>query len=87
MASMMAKSQNFSRPNLLKIEANWQKIKESLATTVRLISRFGFNSKNVVAPLALLPIAYFLIKRGNRTFDTSSNAEDAEAGIVSRSPI
>ncbi len=75
---------NFSRSNLRKIEANWYNIKEALATTVRLISRFGFNSKNVVAPLALLPIALYLLKRDNRSFDTSSNAQDAEAQIAIR---
>jgi hypothetical protein len=51
---------------------------------VRLISRFGFNSKNVVAPLALLPIALFLMKRGDRAFDTSSQAEDAAAQVAIR---
>ncbi|QBH20739.1 DUF262 domain-containing protein [Alcaligenes faecalis] len=75
---------NFSRSNLRKIEENWGDIKEALTTTVRLISRFGFNSKNVVAPLALLPIALYLLKRGNRTFDMSSKVEDAEAQIAIR---
>lgn len=75
---------NFSRSNLRSIEANWCDIKEALTTTVRLISRFGFNSKNVVAPLALLPIALYLLKRGNRAFDTSSKAEDAEAQVAIR---
>lgn len=78
------KVKNFSRSNLRKIEANWGNIKEALSTTVRLISRFGFNSKNVVAPLALLPVALYLLKRGNRAFDTSSKAEDAEAQVAIR---
>lgn len=78
------KVKNFSRSNLRKIEANWGDIKEALATTVRLISHFGFNSKNVVAPLTLLPIALYLLKRGNRAFDTSSKAEDAEAQVAIR---
>ena len=67
---------NFTRSNLLTIEQNWEKIKESLATTVRLISRFGFHSKNVIAPLALLPIAFYLLKRSDSHFDTSSNTDD-----------
>lgn len=75
---------NFSRSNLRKIEENWFEIKEALSTTVRLISRFGFNSKNVVAPLALLPIALFLLRRGNRAFDTSSHTEDVEAQVAIR---
>jgi len=78
------KVKNFSRSNLRKIEGNWGNIKEALATTVRLISRFGFSTKNVVAPLGLLPIALYLLKRGNWAFDTSSKAEDAEAQIAIR---
>jgi len=78
------KVKNFTRKNLRIIEENWESIKGSLTTTVRLISRFGFNAKNVVAPLALLPIAFYLKKRGNSSFDTSSKAEDAEAQIAIR---
>lgn len=78
------KVKNFTRTNLRIIEENWESIKESLATTIRLISRFGFTAKNVVAPLALLPIAFYLKRRGNSSFDTSSNTADAEAQIAIR---
>jgi hypothetical protein len=78
------KVKNFSRTNLRKIEKNWEQIKDALSTTVRLISRFGFNDKNVVAPLALLPIALFLLKRGDDAFDTSSAATDASAQVAIR---
>lgn len=78
------KVKNFTKPNLRKIEANWEKIKESVATAVRLISRFGFNTKNVVAPLVLLPIALFLLKRKTRSFDTSSSGADADAQVAMR---
>ena len=78
------KVKNFTRNNLRTIEGNWDKVKESVSATVRLISRFGFSSKNVVAPLALLPIAFYIMKRGNSSFDTSSKAEDAEAQVAIR---
>jgi hypothetical protein len=78
------KVKNFTRKNLRTIEANWETIKEYLSVTVRLISRFGFNTKNVVAPLALLPIAFYLMKRGNSSFDTSSKTEDADAQVAIR---
>lgn len=78
------KVKNFTRTNLLTIEGNWEKIKTSLSATVRLISRFGFSDKNIVAPLALLPIAFYIMKRDNSSFDTSSNAEDADAQIAIR---
>jgi hypothetical protein len=75
---------NFTKKNLRTIEGNWEKIKEYLSATVRLISRFGFSAKNVVAPLALLPVAFYLMRRDNPSFDTSSKAEDAEAQVVIR---
>lgn len=78
------KVKNFTKTNLRAIEANWDRIRESLSTTVRLVSRFGFRTKNIVAPLALLPIALYLMKRGNSDFDTSSTSEDAEAQIAIR---
>ncbi len=78
------KVKNFTKSNLRIIEGNWEAIKNSLATTVRLISRFGFHSKNVVAPLALLPIALFIKKRSNWAFDTSSKADDADAQVAIR---
>jgi len=78
------KVKNFTKSNLRIIENNWEDIKISLLTTVRLISRFGFNSKNVVAPLALLPIAFYLKKRGNSSFDTSSSVNDADAQVAIR---
>ncbi len=78
------KVKNFTRKNLCIIEENWEKIKDCLFATVRLIYRFGFNDKNVVAPLALLPIAFYIMKRGNSSFDTSSKVEDADAQVAIR---
>lgn len=78
------KVKNFTRKNLRVIEANWDRIKQSLSTTVRLISRFGFNDKNIVAPLALLPVALYIMKRGDWAFDTSSKADAADAQVAIR---
>jgi len=73
---------NFTNNNLRIIERNWETVKSALTTTVKLIDRFGFSAKNVVAPLALLPIALYLSKRKNWSFDTSSKTEDAEAQMA-----
>ncbi len=79
------KVKNFTRTNLLTIEQNWENIQEALEVTVRLIARFGFRSSDVVAPLALLPIAFYLMKRGDRNFDSSSHMEDvAEQEAIRR---
>ena len=70
--------QNFIKSSLLQIEDNWENIKTYLSLTIRLITKFGFNSKNIVAPLALLPVSYFLLKKGKSNFDKSSDAEDVK---------
>lgn len=73
------KVKNFTRANLHTIEQNWENIKDFLLVTVRLMARFGFHGKSVVAPNALLPIAFYLQKLGNRHFDSSS--EEGDAGM------
>lgn len=75
---------NFTKSNLLKIEANWDEIKTYLTTTVRLISKYGFSSKNLVAPLSLLSISLFLFQKGNKSFDKSSERIEVNNQIAIR---
>lgn len=75
---------NFTKRNLRTIERNWGPIRAALRCTVRLISQFGFHSKNVVAPLALLPIAFYLLKRDDPKFDQSSEVADVETQVAIR---
>ena len=67
---------NFTRSNLRKIETNWENIKTFLATTVRLVAKFGYRWENITAPLALLPISFWLMKKGDEAFDKSSKQTD-----------
>jgi len=70
------KVKNFTKHNLLKIENNWDNIKSFIEASIKLVSRFGFNSKNIIAPIALLPIAFFMMKKGNTNLDKSSQKND-----------
>jgi hypothetical protein len=70
------KVKNFTRSNLQQIENNWENVKTYLATTVRLVAKFGYHWENIVAPLALLPIAFWLMKKGQEAFDKSSQRDD-----------
>jgi hypothetical protein len=69
---------NFTKTNLAAIEAQWPVIKSAVDATIRLMAKFGFDNKNIVAPLALLPIALFIERRGNFSLDTSSDTNDAK---------
>lgn len=58
------KVQNFKRENTKKIETDWQRISQSLLAAVGLGARHGYNGFTLTANNALVPIAYYLLKRG-----------------------
>ncbi len=70
------KVKNFTKPNLEKIEDNWELIKTNIHTTISLISRFGFSDRNLVSTLALLPIALYLSRLGKKNFVESTQQAD-----------
>ena len=76
------KVKNFNKSNLEKIENNWDNIKTQIEDTVRLINKFGFNDKNLVAKMALLPIACYLGKKGQNNFVNSTHNEDVQNQII-----
>lgn len=76
------KVKNFTKPNLERIENNWEVIKTNLQDTIKLISKFGFNDKNLLSSLALLPVALYLRKIGKSNFVESTNSEDVKNQII-----
>ncbi len=67
---------NFTQSNLELIEENWTNIQTSISDSVKLNNKFGFNDKNLVAKLVLLPIALYLKKVNKSNYVNSTNAED-----------
>ena len=59
------KVDNFNTENMNKIENNWGAITKSLRITVELISSFGYSSQNLTSANATIPIAYYVLKKGN----------------------
>lgn len=51
---------NFNKPNMMKIEANWENIKRAIKQAVNLVSSFGFTGETLSSNNALIPIAYYL---------------------------
>lgn len=76
------KVKNFTKPNLEKIENNWDLIKENLRTTIRLITRFGYSDKNLISTLALLPIALYLSRLGKKNFVESTQRSDVRNQLL-----
>lgn len=77
--SVQYKLKNFNKENLKKIDDNWINIKKYLDLTVKLIAKYGFNEKNIVSKNALIPIAYYFMKKGlNETFLDSEINKDID---------
>lgn len=58
------KVDNFNKPNMMKIEANWENIKRAIKQSVYLVSSFGYTGETLSSNNALIPIAYYLLTIG-----------------------
>ena len=75
------KVDNFKRKNMLKIEEEWDTIADALRGAVTLVSAFGYGRETLTANYPIIPIAYYLKKKGiPKNFDVSSRySKDREA--------
>ena len=73
-ASVGFRVENFTHENMAILERNWPNIRQALLETVELMDSFGFDSRTIQATNSLLPIAYYLYKKGApRDFETSDH--------------
>lgn len=76
------KVDNFNKPNMMKIEANWDNIKKAIKQSVNLVSSFGYTGETLSSNNALIPIAYYLLKIGMpANFVDSSTTKENRAKI------
>ena len=80
-ASVGFKVENFTTDNMLALESNWLAIRSALVRTVELAASFGLNGQTLKADSSLLPIAYYLYKRGapSNYVTHSQYADDRDA--------
>ena len=73
-ASVGFKVENFTYDNMAVLEENWPNIRQALMETVELVDTFGFDSRTIQATNSLLPVVYYLYKKGApRDFETSDH--------------
>ncbi|WP_010140075.1 DUF262 domain-containing protein [Oceanicola sp. S124] len=73
---------NFDRPTMARMDDNWEGITSALELTVKLASELGIDARALRADSALLPIAYYLYKKGvGEKYLSSSNAASDRSAI------
>ena len=64
LASVGFRVENFTYENMTVLEENWPSIRQTLLETAELVDSFGFDSRTLQAINSLLPIAYYIHKKG-----------------------
>lgn len=64
---------NFNASNTKLIEKNWTDISNALKQAVVLLSSFGFTDRSLTSANSVLPIAFYLLKRGlPKSYDSAT---------------
>jgi len=58
---------SFNRQNMLAVENQWEDIKRALLLTGKLLTSWGFSRQTLPSNYAVIPLAYYLSKRGSPT--------------------
>jgi uncharacterized protein with ParB-like and HNH nuclease domain len=57
------KVDNFDRDTMHAIETQWEKVAGALRAAVELVANMGYSRYNLTSNMAVIPIAYYLLKR------------------------
>jgi hypothetical protein len=91
MQSVAFRVTNFNATNMKSLVENWDRIDRALRLSVELIAQFGFSRQTLAADSVVIPIAYYVFRRGlDENYLTSlTHHEDRERlrGWVCRSLI
>jgi len=55
---------NFNAKNMRTLESNWDGVASALRLAARILADFGFSERNLKADSVLIPIAYYVKRRG-----------------------
>jgi len=78
------KVDNFNKPNMLKIESNWDEIKKAIRLSIDLVSSFGYSRETLTSNNAIIPIAYYLKGIGLPTSFTASTHTVEDRKIIQK---
>ena len=81
-SSVGFKVENFNHENMQKLESLWPKIRDAIILSVQLISDFGLTSQTLRADSAVLPITYYLYKKGFSDSYRTNNSYAEDRSII-----
>ena len=72
---------NFTSSNMTELEKQWTGVRGAMLLAARLLMSFGFTSRTLTANSVIIPIAYYLYRRGatDAYLTGTASAKDREA--------
>ncbi|GAX36615.1 DUF262 domain-containing protein [Nodularia sp. NIES-3585] len=61
---------SFKNDNVIKIQTEWDKIKEAISKTIDLLVEYGLSGSTLASQNAIIPIAYYIKKNGVLNWQT-----------------
>lgn len=76
--SIVFKVTNFTAENMGRIEGAWQSIADNLKLAVSLVASFGFSAQTLTSSNSVIPLAYYLQRRGlgQPYLDSAKSSQD-----------
>ncbi len=82
--SVVFKVTNFTHENMATIETAWPAIEDNLKNAVSLVASFGFDGATLTSSNSVIPVAYYLMKRGHQQRYVKSGDTAADRAVVRR---
>jgi Protein of unknown function DUF262 len=76
------KVKNFTTANMATLELNWDALSSSLQVAVGILSDFGLSSATLTADSVLIPVAYYVHRRGLTQSYRFSNRDKADRAAL-----
>ncbi|MEY9424934.1 uncharacterized protein with ParB-like and HNH nuclease domain [Bradyrhizobium ottawaense] len=76
------KVENFNSQNMATIEAAWPSIRAALSLAVHLAASFGLTDRSLLSANALIPVAYYLKKKGATDSYLHSSTSATDRSII-----
>ena len=73
------KVKNFTTANMATLESSWDALSNSLQVAVGLLSDFGLSSATLTADSVLIPVAYYVHRRGLQQSYRFANGKEVKA--------
>ena len=78
------KVDNFNKTNMLTIESQWDKISNAIRLAVELVAGYGYNRSTLVSNNAIIPIAYYILKKGLSNSFISSDHSKHDREVIKK---